>query len=126
MDHNAARRNAPEDLQRKICYGRLELILDCVVSASHRLGITRDTRYLLALVTRCKTGGGDASCCTITYTETETSASVVDLSCIGAVVGRMRVGQANSRWAILDRSGDLARTIFTDGDGDGFNPESED
>ena len=87
MDHNAVRWNAPEDLQRKICYSRLELILDCVVSASHHLGITRDTQYLLALVTCCKTGGGDASCCTITYTETETSASVVDLSCIGGVVG---------------------------------------
>ena len=125
VDRNAARRNAPEDLQRQVCYGRLESILECVVSASRRLGTTRDTRYLLVLVTRCKTGGGDASHSLVTYTETETS-SVIDLSCVGAVVGRMRVGQANSRWAILDRSGDLARTIFTDGDDEGFNPQSED
>jgi hypothetical protein len=125
MDCNTSRWNAPEDLQRTICYGRLKLILECIVSASRRLETTRDTQYLLALVTRCKTGGGDVSHCSITYTEMETP-SIIDLSCIGAVVGRMRVGQANPCWAILDRRGDLARTIFTDGDDDGFNPEPED
>ena len=46
---------------------------------------------------------------------------VVDLTAICTVVGRIRIGTANPRWAIIDRSGNWARTVFTD---DSLSPEA--
>src|SRR5258706_9688080 len=45
---------------------------------------------------------------------------VVDLTAICTVVGRIRIGTANAGWAIIDRSGNWARTVFTD---DSLSPE---
>lgn len=44
----------------------------------------------------------------------ESSAHIIDLNVICAVIGRFRVEGMNPRWAIVDRSGPLAHADFTD------------
>jgi hypothetical protein len=73
------------------------------------------TRYLLALVEPCSTGGKDATRELTTY-EATTAPIIIDLRTIECVVGRVRRG---NEWGIIDRSGDFARTVFVDpGDND--------
>lgn len=40
---------------------------------------------------------------------------VVDMSCVQCLVGRVKVTtQTGSRWAIIDRSGELARALYVE------------
>jgi hypothetical protein len=58
----------------------------------------------------CITEGKDATCELTTYGQVSTSI-VIDLQTIGCVVGRVKRGKT---WGIVDRSGELARTVFVD------------
>lgn len=55
---------------------------------------------------------------TVTYEKMESSTQFIDLMSIQAAVGRFKVAtdrkHGPKRWAIVDRSGDYARTEFTD------------
>lgn len=44
----------------------------------------------------------------------DSTAHVIDLNAIGAVIGRFRVEGMNPRWVIIDRSGEMAHAVFTD------------
>lgn len=44
----------------------------------------------------------------------DSTAHVIDLNAVGAVIGRFRVEGMYPRWVIIDRSGELARAVFTD------------
>jgi hypothetical protein len=78
------------------------------------LNIQSSTRYLLAVIQPCSTRGRDATRELATYVET-TMPVVINLCTIECVVGRVRRG---NEWAIVDRSGDFARTVFVDPEDD--------
>ena len=109
VTNNQHRHDQPLQL-RQVFYGRLESIIDVELPCTPRLNISAGTRYLLALVTPCSTGGKDATRELTTYTET-TAQVVIDLRTVECVVGRVRRG---NEWGIIDRSGDFARTVFVD------------
>ncbi|KII89568.1 hypothetical protein PLICRDRAFT_84231, partial [Plicaturopsis crispa FD-325 SS-3] len=97
---------------RQVFYGRLEKILVCRLSGDSIWGVFRNQERLLAVITPCQTRGMDATEVITKYT-TYTTQVVTDLQTIGAAVGRIA---HRGCWSIIDRSGGLARTVFTDGD----------
>ncbi|KAF8312374.1 hypothetical protein DL93DRAFT_2149474 [Clavulina sp. PMI_390] len=116
VDRNAHFRNLPIVLERRTCYGRLEAIIQCNVPSNGSPQLRQPELHLVALVTECITNGADAADGTlVTYTKMQQSSSLIDLNLVESVVGRFQVGDSkNRRWAIIDRSDNLARTIFTD------------
>lgn len=100
---------------RKTRYGRLEYILQCNTQTSDA-GRTLPLRcHLFAVITGCKiVDGSDATRTLVTYTEMDARPHVIDLGAVGAVIGRFHVGGTRPRWAIVDRSGELAHAVFTD------------
>jgi hypothetical protein len=95
---------------RQIFYGQLDCILDLELPASRILNLAEPTRFLLAVVIPCSTGGRDATCEVTTYSGTTTPIAI-DLRTVECVVGRVQRG---NEWGIIDRSGDFARTVFVD------------
>ncbi|PSR75102.1 hypothetical protein PHLCEN_2v9325 [Hermanssonia centrifuga] len=97
---------------RTVFYGRLEQILECNIPVndpafwSHLSG----TRLLLASITPCQTFKKDATKTLVTYTQ-ELNTVVVDIQTIQNVVGRIQV---HNHWGIIDKSSDVARTIFVE------------
>jgi hypothetical protein len=91
-------------------YGQLQYILECSLPRSSKLGLPKSKRFLLAVIVPCITEGKDATCELTTYGRVSTSI-VIDLQTIGCVVGRVKRGKT---WGIVDRSGELARTVFVD------------
>ncbi|PSS34249.1 hypothetical protein PHLCEN_2v1715 [Hermanssonia centrifuga] len=96
-----------------VFYGRLEQILECNIPVhdpafwSHLSG----TRLLLALITPCQTFKKDATKTLVTYTQELNSGCC--LQTIQNVVGRIQV-EVHNHWGIIDRSSDVARTIFVE------------
>ncbi len=96
----------------KVFYRKLEQILECNIPVhdtafwSHLSG----TRLLLALITPCQTFKKDATKTLVTYTQ-QLNTVVVDIQTIQNVVGRIQV---HNHWGIIDRSSDVARTIFVE------------
>lgn len=105
-DANRNNRSKPIETIRKTCYGRLEFILECNTHDGDGSRLTLiPRRHLLAVITSCKTlDNADATRELVTYTEMG----------MGAVVGRFHIGGSRPRWAIVDRSGERAHTVFTD------------
>jgi hypothetical protein len=95
---------------RQIFYGQLECILDVTLPVSRTPLIPTATRFLLAVVRPCLTGGKDATREVTMYAAT-TVPVVIDIRTVENVVGRVRRG---NEWGIVDRSGDFARTVFVD------------
>lgn len=111
----------------QICaYGRLEFILDFVLEASPDLKTQSDRRHLLALITGCETDGRDATKEPVSYTKMNSFMHAIDLAAVGAVIGRLQYGSVSPSWAIVDRSGELARAVFTDDALIGLGEDSDD
>lgn len=71
------------------------------------------------MIQQCLTpDNADATKELVTYTHMATSAHLIDLNAVGAVVGRFYIEGAHPRWAIIDRSGPGARPTFNDGESD--------
>lgn len=66
------------------------------------------------MITGCNTNGADATIDCVSFDKFESTVQIVDLNAVGSVVGRMQCGTADSRWVVIDRSPELARTVFTD------------
>lgn len=97
---------------RQVCYGRLEEIVVCSLSTIDFWGpALQGQKRLLAHITPCATNGKDATSEVTSY-HAMTTSIITDLRTISAVVGRI---QTRGRWAIVDRSEQLARTVFVDG-----------
>ena len=114
IDANAHRPRAKEDFIRTIYYGHLEYILQCTIPPNTVSKNIKPELVLLAIITTCDTQGHNATL-EPTYFKSLTSyVEVVDIAAICAVVSRIQVGAVYSQWAIINRSGDWARTVFTD------------
>ena len=84
---------------------------------NHALGLTApQTTYILALVTEARTCGYDVTETVTQYTSMDGTSQIIDLQSIEAVVGRVPMGDYVKRCGVIDRSGDLARTVFTESD----------
>ena len=91
-------------------YGQLKYVLELQLSHSEDIGIPRKQRYLLGFVESCITNGKDATRELNMYTRMST-AIFIDIRAIGSMVGRVK---RHNEWGIVDRSGELARTVFVD------------
>jgi hypothetical protein len=91
------------------------MILEIIIPPNPSLRTMEPRRFILALVSDCKTDGKDAAKDTVTFTKIGPCA-VVDLAAICAVVGCFKYGSVEEKWAIVDRSTDYARTDFKEDD----------
>ncbi|KAF8325831.1 uncharacterized protein EI90DRAFT_2021511 [Cantharellus anzutake] len=109
------RRKTP--LVRRICYGELHEILECVIPPSELLGTGMPTRHLLALVS--DSGAYmDAALTPTSFTNLSDTTQIIALASVSSVCGRFLYGTNSRRWAIVDRSCELARPIFSVDDDD--------
>jgi hypothetical protein len=92
----------------------MDEITECTLPPNRRIGFIRPRIFLLAVITGCDTGGADATVQCVSFDKFESTLQIVDLNAIGSVAGRVQCGTAIPRWAIIDRSPELARTVFTD------------
>ena len=80
--------------------------------ASAALGLNSDTTYLLAEIEPCNTNGKDATKEVVSYV-TSCASVIVDLLLVESVIGRV---YSRGEWYIIDRSSDVARTVFVEDD----------
>ncbi|EGN98253.1 hypothetical protein SERLA73DRAFT_183186 [Serpula lacrymans var. lacrymans S7.3] len=78
--------------------------------AVEALQVRRSESILLAAVKTCIIEATDSL--DVPYYSNLSAMEVVDMTCVQCVVRRAKI---NNRWAIIDRSGNLARAIY-DGD----------
>ncbi|KAG9075885.1 hypothetical protein FRC06_009840 [Ceratobasidium sp. 370] len=115
-DANAAYRNRADVPYRETQYGQL-------LDIYHVMWIEDDntrTRYLLARVLPCNTGGLDMALpenprVTFNIAQMRGGGIIININTIVAVVGRVNL--SGNEWAIIDRSRDNARTQFVDEEG---------
>ena len=91
-------------------YGQLKYVLELQLPHSEDIGIPRKQRYLSGFVEPSITNGKDM---TQEYTMfTQMSMAIfIDVRAIGSVVGHVK---RHNKWGIVDRSGELAQTVFVD------------
>ena len=116
IDRNVRHRNAPINFQQAVFYAQLEQIIECTIPANNTLQLKLPKLFLLALVTDCISGGGDATTDAITYTAMKSSSSIINLNAIQCVVGHLELGVSQRRWGIIDRSDDWACMTLEVGD----------
>ncbi|KAI0052234.1 hypothetical protein FA95DRAFT_1669516, partial [Auriscalpium vulgare] len=113
VDRNERRRRAPEDLVPADFFGQLRHIFVITIPAARELHTLNAEVISLAVIRQVKakvrTDGGTPSI--PMYTQIG-PLDVVDLKTVQCVVGRV---QDRQEWALIDRSGSLARPLFSEG-----------
>ncbi|KIJ64977.1 hypothetical protein HYDPIDRAFT_89555 [Hydnomerulius pinastri MD-312] len=104
-------RRKPEYVM-KTFYGRLNHILVVTLPPSERLGTTDPAVHFLAAIETCEIERTREDLDIHYYTKLG-ALDMVDITCVQCLVGRVRVG---GQWALIDRSGDLARAIYAAGE----------
>jgi hypothetical protein len=97
-------------------YGQLQhLFAIRFTSACEALGLNEPTTIILAAIRTCIMDEGNTSPAglDIHYYSREGALHVLDATGIQCLVGRVKDGD---RWAIVDRSGSLARAVYLDDD----------
>jgi hypothetical protein len=102
--------NAPNQFEQRIFYGRLEYVLYCKLPENCTPDNPEPATLLLALITTCDTRGCNATQEEVFFKELSSYSEIVNLRTICTMVGHLKVGDA---WAIIDRSGPYAWTVFT-------------
>jgi hypothetical protein len=82
------------------------------MSPTPRLNIVKPSMVALAVIRECVLEQGNAHGLDVHFYHRDGSLQVMDLNCVQCLVGRVRL--ANGNWAILDRSGVLARALYVD------------
>ncbi|KIJ59345.1 hypothetical protein HYDPIDRAFT_100865 [Hydnomerulius pinastri MD-312] len=106
-------RRRPEYVM-KTFYGRLAHIFTVSLPSSTSLHLSDSTIHFLAAIETCEIERSRADL-DIHYYRKLGALDTVDITCIQCLVGRVRVGD---QWAIIDRSGDLARAVYAAEDDD--------
>ena len=110
MDRNAAYRNRPVVLELRAFYGELQDIVLISMPPSPALRLTQTEHIILAGIQTCiledhaAPRGLDIHC----YTQMGRY-EVVDMKNVQCLVGRVL---DRGQWAIIDRSGGLARAMY--------------
>lgn len=100
----------------KTFYGRLIHIFVVTLPPSERLRTNEPAVHFLAAIETCEIERSRDDIDAHYYTKLG-SLDMVDVTCIQCLVGRIRV---EGGWAIIDRSGDLARAIYAAQDDEGL------
>ncbi|KAH9930109.1 uncharacterized protein B0H18DRAFT_873442 [Fomitopsis serialis] len=114
VDKFAGQRNRPSVFELRTFYGELQHIVSLDVQVTDTAGARRVETLILAGIRTCKLddrpspGGLD-----IHYYTTTGRYEVVDINNIQCLVGRIH---DRGQWAIVDRSGSLARAIYVEED----------
>ena len=120
VDRNARSVNAPINMVARPFFGQLQQILQVNLPAmpSGREVVAPQT-ILLAVIQDCEINEATRTQAEIDldirYITRMGALQVVDLQTVQCVVGRVK---DRGKYAIIDRSGTLARAIFVDDDGD--------
>lgn len=78
------------------------------------LELPEPKKFLLAVISPCNIEGpGRDASKEVVYYEDLSAETIVPVPAISNVIGRIRVDR---KWAIIDRSDDLAATVFTNND----------
>jgi hypothetical protein len=113
VNKNQQSRRAAPDFELQTFYGQLEHIYRVVFpTAVPALNILEPTAYILAAVRTCSLEGDDLHLKLLDihlYSQLG-GLDVTDITTIQSLVGRVK---DSNRWAIIDRSGGLARALWT-------------
>jgi hypothetical protein len=111
VDKNARHRNLPVVFQPENFFGQLQHIIVVEMGSSEELGLDEPETIILGAIRTCADAKTSASGHGIYYYSQEGCLEVIDIDCIQCGVGRIKY---SSRWAIVDRSGEHARSVFVD------------
>ncbi|KIJ69616.1 hypothetical protein HYDPIDRAFT_106255 [Hydnomerulius pinastri MD-312] len=115
VDRHARQRNAPSVFEKKTFYGRLQHIFLVRVPTEPALGITSATTIFLAAIAPCQLESTPSHLTSLDihfYSTVGTTLDIVDIVCLQCLVGRIPID--GGRWALIDRSGSLARAEFAE------------
>jgi hypothetical protein len=108
----AHRRNAPEDLEERTFFGRLEGIISFELPALPTLGTNSMETFVLAAVRTCKIISNQARLpVNVMLYSQMGNLDLMDLTTVQCAVGHAHV---DSMWAIIDRTGSLNRAWYNE------------
>jgi hypothetical protein len=105
--HETRRRHAPE-YEARTFYGQLQHIYSIRVNLSNCLGIHPAKTVVLAVIHKCPVESDDPNSLHIHYYSQASGMDAVDMDTVQCIVGRVW-SQVIKQWAVIDRSGRLAR-----------------
>lgn len=121
VDKNAAFKNKRPEFELQTFYGQLTHIYRIVfLSAFPALEIDKGTTIIFAAIRSCAVTQDSALLdLDIHFYSKHGSLDLIDITSIQALVGRVPAGR--KEWAIIDRSGDMARAEWLGDDEDNNN-----
>jgi len=115
VDKYARQKKRQPEYEMKTFYGQLQHIFVVSLPLDTGLCISEPTVHILASIKTCKVERSNAAL-DIHYYSKLGGLDILDIMCIQCIVGR--ISCANNSWAIIDRSGDLARAFYVPETGD--------
>ena len=109
VDKYACQKKRQPEYEMKTFYGQLQHIFVVSLPPDAGLHISEPTIHILTSIKTCKVERSNAAL-DIHYYLKLGGLDILDIMCIQCIVGR--ISCANNSWAIIDRSGDLARTFY--------------
>ncbi|KAH7903169.1 hypothetical protein BJ138DRAFT_1138781 [Hygrophoropsis aurantiaca] len=118
VDRHARQRNAPPVFEKQTFYGRLQHIFVVRIPSHPAFSLVEPTVVFLAAILPCPLDHSPSRLKSLDIHlcgNIGTSLDIVDIVCVQCLVGRVPLDGAGGRkWAIIDRSGNLARAVFED------------
>jgi hypothetical protein len=114
IDINATRRHQAPEFVLKTFYGQLQhLYLVRFEEANRVLGLDHPTTVIMAAIRNCKVDDKvEVPGLDLHFYSQMGAMNVVDVTALQCLVGRVPDGKDS--WAIIDRSGSLARAMYLD------------
>ena len=109
VDKYAHQKRRQPEYEMKTFYGQLQHIFVVSLPSDAGLRIPEPTVHILASIKTCKVERSNAAL-DIHYYSKLGGLDILDITCIQCVVGR--ISCVNNSWAVIDRSGDLARAFY--------------
>lgn len=116
IDKFARQHHMPPAYEKQTFYGRLEHIFVIRIPHTPALEVDGPTTIVLAALSTCKLESTPSSLNALDihfYSSLNDTLDIVDIVCLQCLVGRVPM-DGGRQWAIIDRSGNLARAVFED------------
>ncbi|KAG1906659.1 uncharacterized protein F5891DRAFT_941884 [Suillus fuscotomentosus] len=116
IDKFARQHHMPPAYEKQTFYGRLEHIFVIRIPHTPALKVDGPTTIFLAALSTCKLESTPSSLSALDihfYSSLNDTLDIVDIVCLQCLVGRVPM-DGGRQWAIIDRSGNLARAVFED------------
>ena len=108
MDKYARQKRRRPEYEMKTFYGQLQHLFVISLPPDTALHLTEPTIHMLASIKTCKIERANVDL-DIHYYSKLGGLDVLDITCVQCAVGRI---PCKNGWAIIDRSGDLARAFY--------------